>query len=370
LNGDYVSSLGDDLAFADCWLSPEEIASDPQAAAFAASFIAGTAASLGIDPAKIQVDGISTDGDTTPGCGPQDGPVDLSQTVSLRVDPEFIASLGTSAQLSDCYLSMEEIATDPEALAIAEQFIAATAAQFGVDVSQISVAGFSTDGDDTPGCATGGPQTAGSITIQVGEDFASSFGDDLAFADCWLSPEEIASDPQAAAFAATFIAGTAASLGIDPATIQVDGISTDGDATPGCGRPQTSSGLTLSLSPAFAASLGDDAAFADCWLSAEEIASDPEAAAFAAQFIATTAASLGVDAGLITLTGISTDGDQTIGCAQPAQTGSKGTLGLTVAGDFAATLASDAAFADCWLTADEIAGDPEAAAFAAAFIQV
>ena len=39
-----------------------------------------------------------------------------------------------------------------------------------MDVSQIAVAGFSTDGDDVPGCATGGPQAAGSITIQVGED--------------------------------------------------------------------------------------------------------------------------------------------------------------------------------------------------------
>jgi hypothetical protein len=75
VNGEFVTALGSDAAFADCYLTTDEIASDPQAAAFAATFIAATAVSMGVDPADLVFDGISTVGNEGPGCdGGGDGP--------------------------------------------------------------------------------------------------------------------------------------------------------------------------------------------------------------------------------------------------------------------------------------------------------
>jgi hypothetical protein len=356
----YAATLGNDAAFADCFLSAEEIASDPEAATFAASFVAATAAQLGVDPSSVQITGISTDGDTIPGCA-GDAP---AGGMTINVDPAYAATLGSDAAFADCFLTPEEIASDPEAAAFAANFIRATAAQLGVDPSLISVSGISTDGDTTPGCAGG---SVSGMTINVDPAYTATLGTDAAFADCWLSADEIASDPEAAAFAASFIATTAASLGVDPSLISVSGISTDGDTTPGCASGQLGQVVVISLSPEFASSLGTDEAFEDCWLTVDEIASDPQAAVFAAQFIAVTAASLGIDASAIILTGISTDYDNIPGCAGPRPSlGSSASL--EVNSDFATTLGDDAALADCWLSMDEIASDPEAAALAAVFI--
>jgi hypothetical protein len=69
MHGEFVAALGSDAAFADCYLTTDEIASDPQAAAFAATFIAATAVSIGVDPADLVFGGISTVGNEGPGCG-------------------------------------------------------------------------------------------------------------------------------------------------------------------------------------------------------------------------------------------------------------------------------------------------------------
>ena len=305
------------------------------------------------------------DGGISGGSGPSPGG-GANGGLTIMVDPAYAATLGTDAAFADCYLTPAEIASDPDAAAFAAQFVAATAAQLGVDPSMVQVSGISTDGDSTPGCAAGTPGTVGSgNTISVDPAYAASLGSDAAFADCYLTPAEIASDPEAAAFAANYITAVAANLGVDPSMITVSGISTDGDNTPGCAGSSVGSGMTLHVDPAFAASLGTDAAFADCYLSPEEIASDPEAAAVAAQLIAATAAQLGVDPSTITLTGISTDSDPAPGC----QGGSIGHgMALTVDDNYAASMGDANAFSDCWLTTDEIASDPDAAAFAAAFI--
>ena len=369
----FASALGTDAAFADCWLTAEEINTDPEAAAFVASFVAATAAQLGVDPAAILISGVSTDGDATPGCA--NGAT--QQGMTIQVNNGYVASLGNADALADCYLSAEEIASDPEAAALVDEFIIATAAQLGVAPDTISISGLSTDGDQEPGCADGfdppaaGPPavTATAVTVNVHPDYAAQLGNADALADCFLTAEEIAADPGAAALAASFIATTAAQLGVEPSMINMNSISLDNDQIPGCApgfgtnKPSTTSGVTLQISQDFADNLGSDVAFADCWLSEEEIASDPDAAAFAAAFIASTAASLGIEPSAITLSGISTDGDMSPGCGSP---GVGNSLNLQIGADFASTFGNDEAFADCWLSAQEIANDPEAAQFAAA----
>ena len=286
--------------------------------------------------------------------------------VTIGISPEYLGSLGSSDALSDCFLSAEEILSDPEAQAFANAFILATAAQLGVDPSQVTVNAITTDGDPTPGCQTAGPDQTAGMTIYVDPAYQAELGTDEAFADCWLTPDEISVDPEAMLFANSFIEATAAQLGVPPEAITINGMSTDGDSIPGCATSSGSTGgMTINVDPSYQAQLGTDATFADCWLTPEEIASDPEAAAFAAGFIATTAASLGVPESAITLTGISTDGDAEPGCAN---SGIGGGIGVTIDGDYAATLGNSGAFADCWLSPEEIASDPEAADFAVNFI--
>ena len=306
----YAATLGSDAAFADCYLTAAEIASDPEAATFAANFVAATAAQLNVDPSMIQISGISTDGDSVPGCdGTTAGTVGSGSTIN--VDPSYASSLGSDAAFADCYLDSVEIASDPEAAAFAANYIAAVAANLGVDPSTISVSGISTDGDNTPGCA--GSTVNSGMTLHVDPAFAASLGSDASFADCYLTPAEIASDPEAAAVAAQLIGAMAAQLNVDPSTITLTGISTDSDPTPGC-QGTVNHGLAVTVDPTYASAMGSASAFSDCWLTNAEIASDPDAAAFAGAFIASTAAQLNVDPSMITLSGISTQGFAQPGC--------------------------------------------------------
>ncbi len=166
-----------------------------------------------------------------PAPGPPGGGVGNSLTV--HVDPDYLASLGDPDAFADCYLTPEEIANDPDAAALAASFIATTAASLGVDPSTITLSGISTDSDPAPGCQ--GSALNGGMAVTVDDTYANTLGDANAFADCWLSPEEQATDPDAAAFVDAFIQSTAAQLGVDPSTIQMGGISTAGLAEPGCG---------------------------------------------------------------------------------------------------------------------------------------
>merc|ERR1719453_2086034 len=74
-----------------------------------------------------------------------------------------------------------------------------------------------------------------STTIHVSDEFAQSLHDSATvFDDCFLTPEEIATSDAAAAFVQVFRETTAASLGVSPEDIDLNGISTDGDTEPGC----------------------------------------------------------------------------------------------------------------------------------------
>merc|ERR1712046_185974 len=130
---------------------------------------------------------------------------------------------------ADCYLSTEEINSNPAARALIQAFIDTQAAQLGVDPASVVVSGIHLDENTSPGCSA-----TQSIGVDVHPDFAATLGDADAFADCFLSPDEIASDDEAAAFAAALINAQAAAAGLDPGQITLNGIHTDGDSTPGC----------------------------------------------------------------------------------------------------------------------------------------
>eukprot|EP01052_Picozoa_sp_SAG31_P058943 SAG31_NODE_18292_length_641_cov_1.029520_2_plen_128_part_01 len=70
---DFLSALGSSDAFTDCFLSPEEINSDPESMALASAIAAAVAAGLGVDPSDVTLQGINTDGNAEPGCSPEDG---------------------------------------------------------------------------------------------------------------------------------------------------------------------------------------------------------------------------------------------------------------------------------------------------------
>jgi hypothetical protein len=120
-------------------------------------------------------------------------------------------------------------------------FQAAVAAQMGVDPSQVQLQGVHTDGDDVVGC---GGQVSSGFSLNVDDNYVASLGDSSALADCMLTAQEMAADPEAAAMGEAIIAAQAAALGVDPSTISITAVHTDGDPTPGC---QTSGRRALKI---------------------------------------------------------------------------------------------------------------------------
>jgi hypothetical protein len=79
----------------------------------------------------------------------------------------------------------------------------------------------------------------GGTTIVVNPDFMTSLSDEAAWADCWLTPDEIESNPEASAIASAFAATVAAVAEVDPSTVLISGmswdsVSVDGESGPGC----------------------------------------------------------------------------------------------------------------------------------------
>ena len=174
-----------------------------------------------------------TGGSGPPAPAPGPAPGTVGSGVTVHVDPDYVDSLGSPDAFADCYLTPEEIASDPDAAALAAQFVATTAASLGVDPSAITISGFSTDSDPAPGCQRSSLNHG--LALTVDDTYADTLGTPDAFADCWLTPEEIASDPDAAAFVDAFVASTAAQLGVPASSIVLNGVSTAGLAEPGCG---------------------------------------------------------------------------------------------------------------------------------------
>ena len=324
---------------------------------------------MGVPVESVTLSGISTDGDSEPGCAGGTA----SNGMTLNVHPDFAATLGNDEAFADCFLTPDEIASDPEAAIFAAAFTQQVAEQMGVPVESVTLSGISTDGNSEPGCdgstdsGVSDSAATSTMSVDIHPDFAATLGTDEAFADCYLTPDEIASDPEAAAFAAAFRQSVAASMGVPADSVTLSGISTDGDTEQGCAQDggQASSSLSMAIHPDFATTLGSDEAFADCFLTPEEIASDPEAAAFAAAFTQQIALTAGVPADDVILSGISTDGDNVPGCASTPAVTQGLTMGVDVG--LVAQLGNEDAFEDCFLSPAEIASDPEAAVFAEAF---
>ena len=173
----------------------------------------------------------------------------------------------------------------------------------------------------------GTPGHSSTIDVDVTPDYGGALGDtNDAFSDCYLSPQEIADDLQAQMFAEAFTQNMATELGVDPSTIVMNGIHSDGDNAIGCDGPlavtavpgASNQTMGVDVTPDYGGALGDtNGAFSDCYLSPQEIADDPEAAMFALAFTQNMAAELGVDPSAIVMNGIHSDGDNTIGCDGP-----------------------------------------------------
>ena len=217
--------------------------------------------------------------------------------------------LGDLDAWADGRLTAAEMAADPEAADLLQALQESIALNLGVDPSQIAIQSLMDSGLNEADLSLGSQ-----VKLDLSSDFASTFGTDEAFADCYLTPEEIAHDPEAALFAATVVAQLAATGGLAPEDISIAGITTDEDEAPGCQGSVVASTMHIDVSGEFARTFGSRDARVDCYLSPDEIAGDPDAAAFVQAFIEMTAATAGIVADDILVSGITTDGDETEGC--------------------------------------------------------
>ena len=148
---EFLASLAAPEDLLDCYLSLDEIMNNPGAEALYLGLIASMIESTGANPGDVQISGISTDcDDDNTGCnGPCAGNQGLLGTQhAIEMDTEFVKTLGTPAQLADCYLSMNELMQDPEGYLLVQTMIAAQAATLGIPAEDISISGFSTDCDE------------------------------------------------------------------------------------------------------------------------------------------------------------------------------------------------------------------------------
>ena len=297
-------------------------------------------------------------------------PPGVGSGMSMVVDPAYSATLGSSSALADCYLTPEEIATDPEAAALAASFIAETANQLGVPPSQVEISGISLDSDSVPGCAPGyGPGDGSganlrSITIALDEAYTGRLGNEWARADCVLTPSEIAADPQVARVARAFT-GAACNL-MDMGAASSTGCATGSGITVqsiqlvGCGESRTVPDVTVQVSRFFSNALGSTSAYVDCSITTDELS--PTGQDFVNQIIQNEAVLLGVNPSNISVDSISVSTEGTEGCG-----GVSGGFGVTLDADYLDVLHSGDALNDGTLDANEIANDEEAAALAEEF---
>lgn len=310
----YAEALGDSDALADCYLTPEEIATDPEAAALAANFIAETAASLGVDPSSIDVTGISLDNDSVPGCAPgfERGRDPDVRAITIAMDDGFTGYLGNAMARADCMLTPTEIASDPQLARIARGFSGAACTiveMMGTDLLSDTPAdcssstGITVTSIQLVGC--GQDNTTPQVTVQVPELFGNSLAGTEAYTDCTITEDELS--PTGHDFVNQVVQNEATLLGVAPAQITLDAIFMDGDSQEGCGQNAgVSGGFGVDLDPDYLNTLGDSTGgLDDGTLTPEEIAADADAQALADEFRAAVCASLGlVDCSQIDIDGI------------------------------------------------------------------
>lgn len=125
----------------------------------------------------------------------------------------------------DCWISPEEIALHPYATLLRDEyahFVATQIAAAGIGAADVDIHGFSSDGDNIPGCNA--DVVTHAVTIGIGTGLQQELGNSQAFYDCWLTMEEISGDPEAAAFADAFIQATADTLNVNANQVTLNGI--------------------------------------------------------------------------------------------------------------------------------------------------
>ena len=310
----FAEALGDEDALADCYLTPEEIATDPEAAALAAQFIAQTAASIGVDPSAIDVSGISLDNDEIPGCAPgfEIGEAPHVRAITIAMDDAFTGRLGNAFARADCKLTPVEIASDPALARIARGFSGAACSIIGLMGTDLRAdtnfdcstsTGITVASIQLVGC--GQPNTSPEVTIQVPEAFGNSLAGVTAYTDCTITADELS--PTGQDFISQVVQNEALLLGVAPSQVTLDAIFMDGDSEAGCGQNAgLSGGFGVDLDPDYLSTLADGTdGLDDGTLSPEEIAADADAQALADEFRAAICASLGlVDCSQIDIDGI------------------------------------------------------------------
>lgn len=332
----FADSLGDTDALADCYLTPEEIATDPEAAALAANFIGETANQLGVDPSSIDITGISLDNDQVPGCAPgfERGETPDVRAITIAMDDGFTGQLGNAMARADCMLTPAEIASDPQLARIARGFSGAACTiidLMGSDLQGESAAdcssstGITVTNIQLVGC--GQSNSSPELTIQVPEAFGNSLAGTSAYTDCTITDDELS--PTGHDFVNQVVQNEATILGVPTAQVTLDAIYMDGDSQSGCGQNAgLSGGFGVDLDPDYLNSLGDSTGgLDDGTLTPEEIAADDDAQALADEFRAAVCASLGlVDCSQIDIDGIDVvgrrrqlgEGDTAVMTAQPS----------------------------------------------------
>jgi hypothetical protein len=162
------------------------------------------------------------------------------------------------------------------------------------------------------------------MTIPIVAEYLPTLDAMGALDDCWVTPVEMSRNAQTAEFLSAFIQATAAAQGVDPNTIVVSGLSTDGDNQPGCNGQQIvvpplpeilSDNYVIHVDPAVSSNFGDASAWADCYLDESEIAASPAAEAWVSAFRVHRAEQLGIDPLDVPVLGMSIDSDSEPGCA-------------------------------------------------------
>jgi hypothetical protein len=284
LDADLINQLFDADVLKDCFLSSEELAANPDALNLINAFLMSNAGSIGVNADRMELDGIDL-----PDCDHN-----VYSSSSLAVSPEFISSLASPVDASDCFISPAEIASDPQSPAMVDAFVRANAHEMDIPIGD-----FIFDGINLPDCVpTHEPAVAGTTDVNVHPDFLGEIASPDVIADCYLSAEELAADPEAQAMVQAFLRVNADTVGVD-----VDSMEFNGIVVSPC-TPTVSSDAVVSLSTEFAAQYLPEDVISDCYISPDELVADPDLAAIVGAFVQANADTLGISADTITLDGV------------------------------------------------------------------
>jgi hypothetical protein len=295
IDSNYAATLAPVGAFDDCQLTMEELQSTPNGQALIAQLIQKQAEAYNVPASEVHITALHTDADQRTGCqyvNPGNNATGImGGGVDVTLSEDYLNTLGPG---SDCaidpvncgVIDQDEIRADPEAALLALNFQLAVCRNLEIcndgfvrpgeeaidcnaeNCVDVMITGININDEfthvpctevcdpDYGGEAGSDPCISCSImsipgfevpegwetveTNEVGQNigatvsagFGEQLGDASAFEDCFLSEQEMASDPEAIIFRDQLIEAQAAISGMDPSDIVLEGIHTDGDASP------------------------------------------------------------------------------------------------------------------------------------------